>query len=261
MLAEPLISNGKLKELIKDSAIIIGVRDFRETSAIVSVITKSRGKLRLIAKGVRRKKPQLSGSLRIGSVGEVVYYYRQESTLHLLKEANFKESFYTDSLDRLCMLQAILELSELVALEGEGNEEFFELITRSIRYLNVGDPWYVFFVFEVGVLKLSGLYPELSKCDVCGIELSSSEEIFINPRGIEVYCMRCRGKDSLIVSRDSLKLIRNIERGESPGMEESGLEPIVKREVGKLLHYIFLYHVDGYRLPESLRLLGEVNKF
>jgi len=260
-LTEPLISIGKLKELIKDSAVIIAVRDFRETSAIVTVITKGRGKLRLIAKGVRRKKPQLSGSLRIGSVGEIVYYYKQASTLHLLKEANFKESFYTDSLDRLCMLQAILELSDLVALEGEGNEEFFELLARSIRSLKVEDPWYVFFVFEVGVLKLNGLYPELSKCDLCGIEISDSEEIYINPRGIEVYCSRCRSKDSLVISSNSLKLIRNIEKGVSAGMKGSGIKTIVKREVGKFLHYIFLYHVDGYRLPESLRLLGEVNKF
>jgi len=247
-----------LSELIKDEAIILRSYSFKETSLILSVVTKKNGKMRLLAKGARRRASSIAGSIRVGSIGEIVYYYKGTRGLQTLREASFSEGFHTDSFERICIFQAVLELADVTMVEGGGDEEAFNLIREAIEALrDAEDPWFVFFTFETGLLKINGIYPDSSKCGRCSVPLSG--DVYLNPRSAEFLCSRCRSRGASRISSESFSNMRAMEAGSPLQVKGKRLSLLSRKEIGKVLHYIMLYHVDGYKLPVSLKMLQEVN--
>ncbi|MDB5181251.1 MAG: repair protein RecO, partial [Candidatus Saccharibacteria bacterium] len=58
---------------ITTTAIILSRTDFGEADRILTLLTPDHGKLRLIAKGVRRIKSKLAGGIELFSVSDIVY--------------------------------------------------------------------------------------------------------------------------------------------------------------------------------------------
>ena len=161
--------------IVKDRAVVLRTYEYGETSLIVSVLTRGTGKVRLLAKGANRKGSPFSGALRTGSMGEVVFYYKQDRGLQTLKEIdsrNLSENFIED-LEKLCIFQAGLEVVDRSVIEREADESVFDLLEGFIEELpGTADPWALLFTLYVRLLLVSGVYPSTAGCSSCGKELS-----------------------------------------------------------------------------------------
>lgn len=58
---------------IVSQGIILSRTDFSEADRIITLLTPNQGKLRLIAKGVRRPKSRLAGGVELFSVSDIIY--------------------------------------------------------------------------------------------------------------------------------------------------------------------------------------------
>lgn len=249
-----------MSEILKDRAIILRTFDFGETSVVAVAVTRGHGKLRFIAKGAKRRRSPLCGVLRIGSIGDIVFYHREERGLQLLKEFDADErcSAVKEDFMKLCLLQAGLELADMAIVARESDPGTFEIIEKFRTGLFASSaPWCIFFTLEARFLKALGIMPNMDVCSSCGRELSDG--CSIEPVGGTVTCVRCAGRTAYPLSIASRDLIlgmsgdarcRNADR--EPGPHE-------RKEIGQLFHHLFLHHVEGYRLPHALRLLKGVN--
>ena len=59
--------------LVKDIGICLARRDYSETSQIATIFTRDNGKLRGIAKGVRRVKSKFSGGIELLAQGQIIF--------------------------------------------------------------------------------------------------------------------------------------------------------------------------------------------
>jgi DNA repair protein RecO (recombination protein O) len=247
-----------VSEIVKDRAVVLRTYEYGETSLVVSVLTRELGKIRLLAKGANRTGSPFAGALRTGSIGEIVFYYKQDRGLHPLKEIESRNVFenYVEDLEKLCIFQAGLEVVDRAVIEREADERTFDLLEGFITALpGADDAWAVLFTFYVRLLKMSGVYPSINGCTVCGKELAGGFEAV--PQTGRVTCRGCGSGDRLFISGESAEILRRMERGAFEGLALGTKE---RKEIGRFLHYLFLHHIEGYRLPSALNILKEVNR-
>lgn len=247
-----------MSEIVKDRAVVLKTYEYGETSLVVSVLTRGSGKIRLLAKGANRKGSPFSGALRTGNVGEIVFYYKPERGLQTLKEIESRSIFENrvEDLEKLCIFQAGLEIVGRSVIEQEADERIFDLLERFIGALpEADDAWGILFTLYVRLLKMSGVYPSTNVCAACGAELAGGFRAV--PRTGRVTCAGCVSGDALVVSGRSVEALRRMEMG---GFEGISLGSTERKEIGRFLHYLFLHHVEGYRLPGAFGILKEVNR-
>jgi DNA repair protein RecO (recombination protein O) len=250
-----------VSEIVKDRAVVLRTYPFGESSIVAVLLTRTRGKVRLLAKGARGARSPFAGALRTGNVCEIVFYARDERGLQLLKELESAVPVEASSggLERLCLLQAGLEIVDRSVIERSSDDRLFDLLESFMRFLSRAvDPWALFYAFEVGVLKLAGSFPSTRACVQCGRDLDG--ELFaVDPVSGAVTCPACGGGASAL-SPESAAALSMMDRLGYDGAETSSLGPRERREIGELLHHIFTNHVEGYRLPSALRLCKEVSE-
>ena len=78
--------------IIKTPAIVLKCSNYRETSKIVTFYSLTHGKIRCIAKGVRKTNSKWGGSLQSMAYLRIMFYYKENSTLHLLSNAEHIKS-------------------------------------------------------------------------------------------------------------------------------------------------------------------------
>jgi DNA repair protein RecO (recombination protein O) len=250
-----------VSEIVKDRSVVLRTYPYGETSMIAVALTRSHGKVRFLAKGARRPKSPLQGSLRTGNVAETVFYFRPDRGLQLLKEMDTVGTFESadGDLERLCLFQAGLEIVDRSVVERDSDERLFDMIESFMRLVSVAaDPWALFFALEIGVLRLAGSFPSMAVCGRCGRPLRDGP-IRVDPvRGL-VTCAGCGGGSARAISARSSELLARMEE---EGLAASGgflLGRAERKEIGELLHRFFACHMEGYRLPYALRLSKGVN--
>jgi len=250
-----------VSEIVKDRALMLKTFPYGESSVVAVALTRSHGKVRFLAKGARRSKSALQGSLMTGSVSDVVFYFRPERGLQILKEIDAAGAFEAadGDLERLCLYQAGLEIVDCSVVERESDERVFDMIESFLRLLpGAADPWALFYALEISVLKLAGSFPAIAVCERCRRSLEN-EAFAVEVASGLVSCSACVTAKGGMLSRGAAALIARIDRLGFEGARGATLSRCERREIGRLIHRFFETHVDGYRLPRALRLCKEVS--
>ena len=245
-----------MSEILKDRAILIRTFDFGETSVVAVTLTREHGKLRILAKGAKGRRSAFAGMLRTGSIGEIVFYHREERDLQLLKEFSADEGtlLVTEDFVKLCLLQAGLELVDTAVVGRESDAVTFDILEAfRTRLFASTAPWYIFFTLEVKLLASLGVLPSLSECARCEGALSGG--CAVHPGSGVVTCRRCSDDNSYALSASALASVLAMAGEPFDRIAEAALGRGERKEIGQLLHHLFLYHIEGYRLPKALHLL------
>ena len=186
--------------LTTDSAICIRAIDYSETSQIVTLFTRTTGKISAIAKGSKRAKSAFDGPLEIFSAGEIVFSHRENQKLATLTEFEQKPIF-AGLRKNLAPLNAALFAAELVnELTGQydPHKGLFEIFSQFLYDIeNVKDNRDVLaflILFELGLLKEIGSQPILKVCGNCKNEIKkTSNEVYFSSSANGVICRDCEG--------------------------------------------------------------------
>jgi DNA repair protein RecO (recombination protein O) len=250
-----------VSEIIKDRSVVLKTYPYGESSVIAVVLTRSHGKVRLLVKGARSPKSAHAGSLRTGSVSEVVFYYRPERGLQLLKEVETVGTIEAadDDLERLCLFQAGLEVVDRSVVERDSDERVFDMIESFMKVLPLSaDPWALFYALEINILKLAGSFPAIGACERCRRSLEN-EAFAVDAASGLVTCVACGGGGGQALTRGAAALLARMDRLGFDGARDTKMSRGERKEIGELLHHFFANHVEGYRLPYALRLCKGVN--
>ena len=111
------------REIIRTDAIVLRGLDYGETSRIVTLFTRERGKMSVMAKGARKTKSKFGSTLQPMSHVEVVFYYKPTRTLQILSESSHVRAFHDlqRSLEKITLGLRVVEL--VVVLRPGGSAE------------------------------------------------------------------------------------------------------------------------------------------
>lgn len=164
--------------LFSTEALVLRGHKLGETSRIVVLLTRERGKLRAVARGARGARPRYRSALEPLSEVRVSLYGRQGAELLRLGDAELLRSAFRTgerSLDAALFLSGCAELLDAFCPEGEAEDRVYRLAVAVVRAAEQGaDPELLGRYLEAWLLKLHGLYPPLDRCAACGGALAAA---------------------------------------------------------------------------------------
>lgn len=156
-------------------AILLKRTNYAEADRIISFLTRDKGQVQAIAKGVRKPKSKLAGGLELLSISKVTFMQRVSSgsDLHIVRSARLEEHFGRIIEDYEHMQAAYSMIATMHTVTRDLAEpDAFKLLETGLRSLNtpnidlaVTRAW-----FALHALKMIGQQPSL-ETDVDGAEL------------------------------------------------------------------------------------------
>lgn len=148
---------------IVTEGIILSRTDYGEADRILTLLTPDQGKLRLLAKGVRRVKSKLAGGIELFSVSTITFV-RGRGEIGTLVSTRLVKHYgqIVQDLDRTMMgYELIKQLNKIT--EDEPEVEYFNLLQQAFEALDdaaVPLPL-VRFWFSAQLLRIAGHTPNL----------------------------------------------------------------------------------------------------
>lgn len=149
---------------IVDEAIVLARTDFGEADRIITVLTRKNGKVRLIAKGVRKPKSKLAGGIELFSTSGLTFI-RGKGDIGTLISARLIDHYrhIVKDIDRTMFGYDILKKIHKIT-EDEAETAYYELVMYTLKGLDnhmlslpMVELW-----FSLHVLQLSGHAPNFS---------------------------------------------------------------------------------------------------
>lgn len=157
--------------LLSTEALVLRGYKLGETSKVVVLLTRERGKVRAVARGARGARPRYQSALEPLSEVRVTLYGRQGAELLRLGQAELLHSAFragTRSLDAALFLSGCSELLDAFSPEGEAEDRVYRLALAVVRAAEAGsNPELLARYLEAWLLRLHGLYPSLDRCAAC----------------------------------------------------------------------------------------------
>jgi DNA repair protein RecO (recombination protein O) len=230
-----------------------------DTSKIVRFFTKDYGKLSLIAKGVKKSKNKSGGALDSLNLLKLVYYHKDSRELQLLSKFEIINIFpgIKCDLNKLAFGMAMLETIVNLVVEEEANMELFRLIENAFNALETGSNnlLNIYWYFLLRFLKISGYEIVLDNCRSCGGNENFDSPGFSYTIG-GIICENCKDiQETESISRESLDVLKNLQANEPEGFVNLQVSDSSAFEINNILKKYFTFHFDGYRTPESLKLI------
>jgi DNA repair protein RecO (recombination protein O) len=154
--------------LYRETGVVLRTIKLGEADRIVSLITESRGKVRAVAKGVRKTKSRFGA--RLEPLTHVSLQLYEGRNLDTITQAETVDSFRAvrEDLDRLARAGALLEAVDAVVQEGEADRRLYQMLLGALRTLEAGPAPLVVPAFFWRLLAHSGFRPLLEECASCG---------------------------------------------------------------------------------------------
>lgn len=192
-----------------DEGIALRAIRLGETDRIVTFLTKENGKVRAVAKGVRRPKNRIGS--RVEPLSHVTMMcWRGRGDLDTVSQVELLESFreIRADLDRMGPALTILEMVDQFALERHPSHELFTMLLGALRSLEGRTSATILGAFAFKLLALEGVGPVTLECANCG----STERLVAFDLGIGgLLCVNCRRGQS--VSPEVVEYLQRLANG------------------------------------------------
>lgn len=236
----------------KQDSIVLHVRRYGESSRIVTLYTRDRGKMGVVARGAARGKNRLAALLQPMSCVRIVVYVREGRDLHNLSDAETIRRFpgLSDSVDRMTTGLALVELVNAVSIEDDANPDLFDLLVLALqRTGESGDPSGVHIWFLAQLAASLGYALQTDLCGVCQeeIDIRGDEIRFSASVGAPLCGEHQRGIAWTPLARDTYEVLRQIGDPSRADAWNKPLKPADFAQVHDLLHRFLRYHVEGMR--------------
>jgi DNA repair protein RecO (recombination protein O) len=239
-------------------AVVLRRVDFGEADRVLVLFTRERGKMAVVAKGIRRMSSRMAGHLELFTRSELML--AKGANLDVVTQAETRDAYRAvrEDLTRTSTAYLIVELTDALTEEDVEHPELFELLTATFRALGTtDDPRLVAAHYQLRLLDVSGFRPVLMQCINCHEDLAPGRNAFSAFLG-GALCPRCGPSEpsSRPIDTDVLKVLRNLQRSGLPGSARFRVPEPVMREVERTLRDLIERHTERrLRSPDLLARL------
>jgi len=240
--------------LYKEQGIVLRSIKLGEADKIVSILTQGSGKIRAVAKGIRRTGSKFGARLEPFTHVSLLLY-RGRGSLDTITQAEIVTPFRVvrGSFELIAAGETMLEAVDKVSEEHERNVRLFLLLLSGLRSLDSRprDAAAVAESFLLKLLSLSGFHPSLSACAGCG--MPGPHEWFSAGQG-GVVCGECVEHDAGRASVAATSWLDLLARTDLEAAGEATPALAVRKEGRALLYGFTEYHLE--RRIRSFTLLA-----
>ncbi len=196
--------------LHQSDAIILKTYPLGEADRIVSFFSRDRGKMRGVANGARRMKSRFGASLEPLAHSRIQFFEKENRDLVRIQTAEILDSpmkLFADY-DRAVCAGHVVDLVDRFLPEHEPQDAVFRLVRMTVRALEEGCPIeFASCYFDVWMLRLAGVFPDLFVCSACSRKLELQDERFMASGLQAVICSACDHRTATGILGDVVGLV------------------------------------------------------
>jgi DNA repair protein RecO (recombination protein O) len=197
-----------MPHIYRDEGVVLKTIKLGEADRIVTLFTRGNGKVRAVAKGIRKTKSRFGARLEPFTRAELIIY--KGRNLDTITQADILTSFDEIRVDyaKLRAGAALLDLVEKITPDRERAFPTYALLIGGLRALAEGRP-NVVPSFLVKLLSISGYHPQLNSCAGCGEEAVLGA---FSPALGGAICESCwhEAGDSIRMSSEDIELMSHL---------------------------------------------------
>ncbi len=241
--------------LYRDEAVVLRTQKLGEADRIITLLTREHGRVRGVAKGVRRTKSKFGARLEPGSHVDIQLYTGRtfDTVTQVESISNYGEAL-TDDYSRWTIAGTILEAAErFTSHEHEPALQEFKLVTGALKALaeNKYDPSMILDAYLLRSLAVGGYAPSLVNCSKCD---APGPHRYFSLVGGGSVCADCRPSASATPALETLKLMSDLISGDWESAMASELRN--RREANGLIAAYLQWHLE--RGLRSLQIVERV---
>jgi DNA repair protein RecO (recombination protein O) len=229
--------------LYRDEAVVLRTHKLGEADRIITLLTRQHGRVRAVAKGVRRTTSRWGS--RLEPFNHVDLQLAEGRSLDVITQAETIEPFHSRlglDYDRYTSGTAMLETAErLVTEEKEPSVQQFLLLVGGLRAMAAGEhgAGQVLDSYLLRSLAVAGYAPSFDHCVSCGDE---GPHRFFNPSAGGVMCTMCKLPGSATPAPETLVALGALLAGEWAVVHAAN--PRHLREASGLVSAYLAWHVE-----------------
>ncbi|MBN2388001.1 MAG: DNA repair protein RecO [Anaerolineales bacterium] len=238
-------------------AVVLRHADWGEADRILTLFTRKRGKLRVVAKGARRIRSRKAGHLE--PFTHVLLQLARGRDLSIVTQAETLEAYIPirEDLIKTATASYLVELVDRFTYEeGSENISLFHLLIDTLgRVADQPEPWVAVRYFEMHLLDFLGFRPQLFKCANCRERIEPVNQYFSVAQG-GVLCPRCGAGLPGVreVSVETLKYLRHFQRSDYSQASRAHPALQARVEIEALMQNYLTYLLErGLNSPNFLK--------
>ncbi|HEY3842580.1 MAG TPA: DNA repair protein RecO [Acidimicrobiales bacterium] len=201
--------------LFRDTGVVLRTYRLGEADRIVVFLTEGHGKVRAVAKGIRRTTSKFGARLEpLTHVDLLLWQGRSE--LDIVNQVEVIDTFrgIREDLDRVARGISLLEVTDQMAQERHPDRRLYQMLVGALRALSdpATDPLLLAPAFFLKALVLEGAAPVLDACASCGEPDGAVDLVAFDLVEGGTLCRRCRRGRPM--SPAALVLLRRILGGD-----------------------------------------------
>jgi len=166
--------------LKQSEAIVLRTYPLREADLLVTLFTRTEGKVKGVARSAKKSRRRFGGALEPLTCVRAYYEDRERQELARLDSCDILESPLSTSVDypRVVALEHVAEALDELLPDREANDAIYRLAASVLRRLRNGSIWMPLTYFQLWLVRLVGFLPELGMCGNCGQSLNGSKAFY-----------------------------------------------------------------------------------
>lgn len=218
--------------LYRTEAVILRRQDLGEADRLLTLYTPDKGKIRAVAKGVRRPGSRKAGHLELFVRSRLLLAKGRELDIITQAETIASYSGLRSDLMRLGQAAYAIELLDRFGVEEGDTQALYLLMIDTLERLERDPrPENASRFYQIRLLDLVGYRPELTRCVNCGQTIQPESQYFSAAQG-GVLCPTCGpAAEARPLSLPALKVLRHYQRNAYEEASRPNLTPAVSQEL------------------------------
>jgi DNA repair protein RecO (recombination protein O) len=237
-------------------AIILRHADWGEADRLLWIFSRELGKLRVVAKGVRKPRSRKAGHLEPFTQSNLQLAWGREMHLITQAEATHAHIVLREDLVRMGYAAYAVELLDRFTYEEGEHPALYRLLADTLDRLNdEPDPVFAVRYYEVRLLEQVGFRPQLFQCNRCEAKIQAEDQYFSAELG-GVLCPKCGAgyPGARPITMPALKALRHFQRSSYTEARRLHLTGAVDHELENLMgHYLTYLLERGLNTPAFIR--------
>lgn len=253
----PLSDTGRS---FRAEAVVLRHTNTGEADRILTLYTRDHGKVRVIARGIRKIKSRKAGHLE--PFNRITVQLAKGHDMDIVTQAETLAAYTNirNSLELTGHTAVVIELLDRFTFEAEENPIIFRLLTETLDRLDQGEePFMTLSYFQVHFLDCLGYKPELFACVHCRKEIKPEDQYFSAEQG-GIICPNCSRSfpHSRPASMQALKYLRHLQRSNYAQARIAHPDPMTRREMEDIIQDYLSYILErSLNAPRFLRQIRQ----
>ncbi len=267
---------GKRVRSFRVEAVILRHSEWGEADQMLTLYARELGKVRALAKGVRKLRSRKAGHLEPFAQASLLLARGRDILLVTQADTLAAYSALRDNLMLTTYAAYVVELLDRFTYEEGENQALYQLLVDTLSRLETaaqraakseveeptpsGEAELAVRYYEMRLLDLTGFRPQLFQCSGCGKEIQPEDQYFSAETG-GALCPQCGelpGRAARPVSLLALKYMRHYQRSSFREAARAQPATITQREIESLMQYYLTYILErGLNTPAFLRRLRQ----